>query len=108
MRNALGTEIRATAFVRDADEDLESLRDDCIALFINSGLTQKQVAERGGPRPQTISKWLYKETRFPRYETIQSFLTALGHKLAVVNQLSGATFIRTGPKPKLKKPRKKS
>jgi len=62
-------------------EALEDLRDDCIALFRNSGLTQKQVQEQGGPTTQTISRWLYKETMWPRYDTIERFLLALGYGL---------------------------
>lgn len=79
-----GTRARKTPFERDPNEDLEDLRDDCIALFLNSRMTQKDITARGGPTPATISKWLYKETRFPRYETIQNFLKALGSRLAVV------------------------
>lgn len=65
---------------------LEDLRDDCIALFINSGLTQKDIHERGGPTPGTISKWLYKETFFPRFDTIERFLLAMDHELIPVTR----------------------
>lgn len=75
---------RKTPFQRAFDQQLEDLRDDCIALFINSGLTQKQVSERGGPTPQTISRWLYKETMFPRLATIQSFTQAIGYRILIV------------------------
>jgi hypothetical protein len=60
-----GRSERKTPFQREQNQKLENLRDDCIALFINSGLTQKQIHERGGPTPTTISKWLYGETHFP-------------------------------------------
>src|SRR4051812_19350644 len=63
---------------------LEDLRDDCIALFINSGLTQKEIHQRGGPTPSTISKWLYKETFFPRFDTLERFLLAVGYELMPV------------------------
>lgn len=69
---------------REQNEQLENLRDDCIALFINSGLKQKDITARGGPTPTTISKWLYKETHFPRYQTIESFLLALEYGLTPV------------------------
>ena len=72
---------RKTALQRERLEKLEDLRDDCIALFRNSGLTQKQIHEQGGPTPSTITKWLYKETFFPRYDTIEKFLSALGYGL---------------------------
>ena len=69
---------------REQLEALEDMRDDCIALFVNSGLRQKDIHERGGPTPGTISKWLYKETFFPRYSTIDSFLRAMGYALTPV------------------------
>lgn len=78
-----GRKPRKKPLERASNEQLENLRDDCIALFINSGLTQKEVTNRGGPTPQTISKWLYKETHFPRYQTIESFLLALGYGMVV-------------------------
>ena len=79
-----GRKGRRTPLVREQLEKLEDMRDDCIALFINSKLTQKDIYERGGPTPGTISKWLYKETFFPRYSTIDSFLRALGYALTPV------------------------
>jgi hypothetical protein len=80
-----GRRERKRPLVRENLEQLENLRDDCIALFINSGLRQKDITNRGGPTPQTISKWLYKETHFPRYSTIESFLMALGYGLTVAS-----------------------
>lgn len=81
-----GTRARVSPFAREIDEDLENLRDDCIALFLNSGLRQVDITAAGGPTPSTITKWLYKETRFPRYQTIAAFLRVLGSKLIVVNK----------------------
>lgn len=75
---------------------LEDLRDDCVALFINSGLTQKDIHNRGGPTPSTISKWLYKETFFPRYDTIERFLLALDHELIPVTSRLAAQMRERG------------
>lgn len=83
---------RRTPFQRETDEKLEQMRDDCIALFIDSGLTQKQIHERGGPTPSTISKWLYGETHFPRYATIDAFLRALGAEMVVMNAAAAAAW----------------
>lgn len=80
-----GQKNRKRPLEREQNEQLEDLRDDCIALFINSGLKQKDITARGGPTPTTISKWLYKETHFPRYSTIESFLLALGYGLTAVS-----------------------
>lgn len=77
---------RKQSFQRELDQGLEDIRDDCIAMFINSGLKQKEVTARGGPTPGTISKWLYRETRFPRYQTIASFAAAMGAKLVIVDR----------------------
>lgn len=79
-----GRKERKNPLKKTLDRELEDLRDDCIALFINSGLTQKDIHERGGPTPTTISKWLYKETMFPRIQTIQSFTAALGYGLSIL------------------------
>lgn len=87
---------RRTPFQREQDEKLEGLRDDCIALFIDSGLSQKQIHERGGPTSQTISKWLYGETHFPRHSSIQTFLAALGHELMPVSAAVAAELRAKG------------
>lgn len=79
-----GRKGRKTPLKRKPLASLEDLRDDCIALFLNSGLTQKQVHERGGPTPQTITRWLYKETVFPRMDTIRGILQALGADVVVL------------------------
>lgn len=68
---------------REPDEALEDLRDDCIAIVINSNLTFKQVHEQGGPTPGTVSKWLYRETKFPRLTTVRAVLNACGHDLTI-------------------------
>lgn len=90
------------------------MRDDCIALFLNSGMTQQQIHAKGGPTPQTISKWLYKETSFPRYQTLASFLRAMGYRFAILGADTPAQqipkpLIRTAnrrPKMPDRKPRK--
>ena len=87
---------RRTPFQREQDQKLENLRDDCVALFLDSGMTQKQIHERGGPTPQTISKWLYGETHFPRYATVEAFLAALGHELMPVSSALAAQMRERG------------
>lgn len=79
-----GRKGRKTPFQREPLARLEDLRDDCIALFLNSGLTQEDVHSKGGPTPKTISRWLYKETMFPRLDTIRAFLLAVGADLIAV------------------------
>lgn len=97
-RTAIVRQARKTPFQRQFNENLENLRDDCIALFVNSKLTQKQVHERGGPTPNTISRWLYRETMFPRLATVQSFVLALGCRLTVISNVANATGIDTQEK----------
>lgn len=79
-----GNRGRATPLKREPLARLEDLRDDCIALFLNSGLRQEDIYAKGGPTPKTISRWLYKETMFPRLDTIRAFLLALGFDLTPV------------------------
>lgn len=70
-------------YSRERDDHLEDLRDDCIAVALNSKLSFQEIHARGGPTTQTISKWLYKETQFPRLGTVRSILKACGHDLTV-------------------------
>ena len=86
-----GHKERKIPFKHEPDEELEALRDDCIALFINSGLTREEIHRRGGPTSPTLGKWLYKETLFPRLATIQSFVRALGYKLVISNGIPAGT-----------------
>lgn len=76
-----GRKERKHHWVREPLTKLEDLRDDCIAVFRDSGMTMREVHQAGGPTPQTISKWLYKETRFPRLDSVRALLQALGHEL---------------------------
>ena len=90
---------------------LEDLRDDCIAVMINSGLSPKQVRERGGPTPATTSKWLYRETVFPQLATIRAMLNACGHDLVITGDSSSIQRIGYGGikmPPKKKQAKKKS
>jgi hypothetical protein len=68
---------------REPLTDLEDLRDDCVAVVLNSGHSFKRVHERGGPTPQTISKWLYRETMFPQLATVRAMLKACDHELTI-------------------------
>lgn len=75
---------RKTPFKREPRADLEDLRDDSVAVFLNSGYTQQDVHARGGPTPATISRWLYKETMFPQLATVRSLLLACGYDFRVL------------------------
>jgi hypothetical protein len=97
---------RKTPFTREVDDELEAMRDDCIALFLNSRMTQKAVHAAGGPTPGTISKWLYKETLFPRFTTIRDFVKALGCKIVIVDKSTKINQAMKGKAahPKAKRP----
>lgn len=75
---------RKTPFKREPISDLEDIRDDCVALFLNSELSFEQVHANGGPTGQTVSKWLHKETMFPRLDTVRAMIKACGGNLTVV------------------------
>lgn len=102
-----GRKERSTPFKRDPLTSLEDIRDDCIAIFVNSRMTQVQVHEAGGPTPATISKWLYKETRFPRLDTVRAFYRALNHDLIPVPKPQADSWrremklLRTAKKPRM-------
>ena len=98
-------------FHREPDSQLEDLRDDCIAVVLNSKLSFQEVTARGGPTTQTISKWLYRETKFPRLGTVRSILRACDYDLTIAPtgdpriQRIGHEGIEMPPKPKkAKKP----
>jgi hypothetical protein len=59
---------------------------------MNSDMTMKAVHEAGGPTPQTISKWLYKETRFPRMDSIRAFLQALGYDYVIMPRIKAQRY----------------
>lgn len=73
----------ASYMQRQPIAQLEDLRDDTIAVAINSGQTFKSIHERGGPTPQTIAKWLYRETKFPQLATVRAILQACDHDLTI-------------------------
>lgn len=75
---------RKTPFVMEPRADLEDMRDDCVALFLNSGQSFEDVHANGGPTGPTVSKWLYKETRFPRLDTMRALVRAVGGDIVVV------------------------
>jgi hypothetical protein len=79
-----GRRQRKTPFKREPNAELEDLRDDSIALFLNSGMNFQAVHANGGPTPQTVSKWLHKETMFPRADTIRAICRAVGGDLVIV------------------------
>lgn len=74
---------RKTPMKREPLTSLEDIRDDCVAVVINSGQSFKRVHENGGPTPQTTSKWLHRETMFPQLATVRAMLNACGHELTI-------------------------
>lgn len=79
-----GRKERKTPYVREPLVTLEDLRDDCIALFRDSGLSMKQVHEQGGPTPNTVARWLYGETKFPRLDSMRALFKAVGGEIMIV------------------------
>lgn len=75
---------RKTPFVMEPRADLEDMRDDSVALFLNSKMSFEEVHAAGGPTGPTVSKWLYKETRFPRLDTMRALCRAVGGDIRVV------------------------
>ena len=71
---------------REPIAELEDLRDDTIGIALETKLSFKEIHERGGPTPQTISKWLYRETRFPQLATVRAILRPCGYDLSVIRE----------------------
>jgi hypothetical protein len=89
-----GRKGRSTPLKREPLTDLEDLRDDMVALALDSKLSFQQIHAAGGPTPGTISKWLYRETHFPRLDTMRALCKAVGGNICVVgdkvaDQLAG-------------------
>lgn len=98
---------RSSYTKREPITSLEDLRDDCVAVVLNSGQSFKRVHEKGGPTPQTTSKWLYRETRFPQLATIRAMLNACDYDLTIahkgsprIERLNADGAVKMPPKPK--------
>lgn len=64
----------------DKDPMIDTIR----TVIQDSGETLKKISEDSGVNAQTISKWLYGETKQPRAASVNAVLRALGYKLEVV------------------------
>jgi hypothetical protein len=71
---------------REPIAELEDLRDDTIGIALETKMSFKTIHEKGGPTPQTIGKWFYRETRFPQLATVRAILRACGYDLTVSKQ----------------------
>lgn len=74
---------RKSSLRREPIAELEDLRDECIGIALETKRSFKDIHERGGPTPQTIGKWLYRETRFPQLATVRAILRACEYDLVV-------------------------
>lgn len=57
------------------------LRDQVVAAIRRSGYTFEEIHRRGGPVPQTLSKWQAKEVQRPHMVTMIKALNAMGMSL---------------------------
>lgn len=60
---------------------VDDLRDDCMSIVKNSGLSYAQITARGGPSAATLGKWNHRETKKPQLNTIRGALAACGMKI---------------------------
>jgi transcriptional regulator with XRE-family HTH domain len=74
-----GYSYKSYSFV-DKDPMIDYIR----TIIYESGATLTKISEDSGVNANTISKWLYGETRQPRAASINAVLRALGYKLEVV------------------------
>jgi transcriptional regulator with XRE-family HTH domain len=75
----VGYSYKSYSFV-DKDPMIDYIR----TIIYESGATLTKISEDSGVNANTISKWLYGETRQPRAASINAVLRALGYKLEVV------------------------
>jgi transcriptional regulator with XRE-family HTH domain len=75
----VGYSYKSYSFV-DKDPMIDYIR----TIIHESGETLTKISEDSGVNANTISKWLYGETRQPRAASINAVLRALGYKLEVV------------------------
>lgn len=66
---------------------LEDVRDDVVSLIRNSGMSFKEVEERGGPKAATISRWQAREVKNPQFRTLRWALQAIGSDFFVGKKL---------------------
>jgi transcriptional regulator with XRE-family HTH domain len=72
----------------DKDPMIDYLR----TIIQESGQTLKKIGEDSGVNPQTISKWLYGDTKRPQAASMNAVLRALGYKLEVVTYATKAVI----------------
>lgn len=65
----------------DKDPMIDVIR----TIIHDSGETLTKIAEDSGVNPNTISRWLYGDTKRPQAVCMNAVLRALGYKLEVVN-----------------------
>ena len=95
---------------REPIAELEDLRDECIGIALETKRSFKDIHEKGGPTPQTIAKWFYRETRFPQLATVRAILRACDYDLVVGrrNEVEPRRFSHQGINyPKPRKPAKR-
>ena len=61
----------------------ETLRDDVMSHWRNSGMTLTRLSELSGVNLHTLMHWENRETRLPQIATAQAILRALGKTLRV-------------------------
>lgn len=81
--------------------DKDPMIDVVRTIIHDSGETLTKISADSGVNANTISRWLYGETRQPRAASINAVLRALGYKLEVVDYKFKAivkpTFLKNAP-----------
>lgn len=63
----------------------EDLRDDCVSLVKNSGISFEEIHNRNGPTPQTLARWRDKEVVSPNMNKMRSALRAIGKDIGIID-----------------------
>jgi hypothetical protein len=67
-------------------ESYQDLRDDCMSLVKNSGLSFREIHGRLGPHPHTLELWATKVTSQPRLGKMRATLRIIGYDIGIVER----------------------
>jgi hypothetical protein len=75
---------------------VEDIRDDAVSHLKNSGLSFKDIEEKGGPTEHTLSRWEEKKVYRPQLPTLRAALQIIGKDIGIID------YQDPGPKPRRK------
>jgi len=65
--------------------DKDPVIDICRTAKADSGMTDQQIREHGGPAVSTMEGWFTRATRRPQFATVEAFARAIGKTFVLVD-----------------------